>query len=219
MRRENEQSIRLFRNAILESLSRVHPLVPLVVWVPLVMLLMARAVMVHGLPALGLVGIALAGLVAWTLTEYLLHRFVFHYPAKSRFGRWLVFLFHGVHHDAPRDRNRLVMPPAAAVLILAVLWFVFSLFIPHPWIEPFIAFFLVGYLVYDYIHFATHHFPMKHPVLRFIKHHHMQHHYASQDGRYGVSSPLWDIVFGTYPKPSRASHSDGDSADSRKSGG
>jgi sterol desaturase/sphingolipid hydroxylase (fatty acid hydroxylase superfamily) len=135
--------------------------------------------------------------VTWTLTEYCLHRFVFHYPARSGLGKRFVYLFHGNHHDDPRDKTRLVMPPAGAIPIMAALFFLFGLVIPAPWIEPFGAFFIVGYLIYDYIHYATHHFPMKNPVAKYLRRYHLKHHYSGEPGRYGVSSPLWDIVFGT----------------------
>lgn len=195
-----QESIRLFRNPVLEALSHVHPLVPLVVWLPVVVWLLMRALLVHELSVLAISGVVLAGLVTWSLAEYLLHRFLFHFPAKSKLGRWLVFAFHGVHHDSPQDKTRLVMPPVPAALILVVLWLLFGLVVPQPWIEPFMAAFILGYLVYDYMHYATHHFAMRHPVLRFIKRYHMQHHFSSEQGRFGVSSPLWDLVFGTYPK-------------------
>ena len=195
-----QESIRLFRNPVLEALSHVHPLVPLVVWSPLVVWLLLRALFVHEMGLLAVVGVVLVGLVTWSLAEYLLHRFLFHFPAKSRLGRWLVFVFHGVHHDSPQDKSRLVMPPVPAALILAMLWLLFGLVVPRPWIEPFMAAFISGYLIYDYTHYATHHFAMRHPVLRFIKRYHMQHHFSSEPGRFGVSSPLWDLVFGTYPK-------------------
>lgn len=193
-----QDSIRLFRNPVLEALSHVHPIVPLLTWLPVVAWLLFRAVAVHELGIGGLLGMAMAGLVAWTLTEYTLHRFVFHYPARSRAGQRFVYLFHGVHHDAPNDKTRLVMPPAGAIPIMAVLWLLFSLLLPHPWHEPFMAFFIAGYLAYDYLHFATHHFPMRHPALRFLKQYHMRHHFSGEAARYGVSSPLWDIVFRTY---------------------
>ncbi|RRQ21039.1 sterol desaturase family protein [Thiohalobacter thiocyanaticus] len=196
-----EQSIRLFDNPLLEALSHVHPIMPLLVWLPVAVWLLVRAVTVHGIGPIGLAGIGIAGLVTWTFAEYTLHRFVFHYPARSRLGKRFVFLFHGVHHDTPQDKTRLVMPPAGAALILGVLWLLFSSVLPHPWAEPFTAFFLLGYLVYDYIHYATHHFPMRHPVLRFLKQYHMHHHFSADAGRYGVSSPLWDRVFGTYLPP------------------
>ena len=119
--------------------------------------------------------------------------------ACSRVGERLVYIFHGVHHDTPNDKSRLVMPPAGALPIMAMLWLLFSLVVPAPWNEPFIAFFIVGYLGYDYIHYATHHFRMRHPLLQFLKRYHMQHHFSGEKARYGVSSPLWDWVFGTMP--------------------
>jgi len=191
------QSIRLFENDFMESLTHVHPIVPLVFWSPVVAFLLWRAIAVFGLGATELSLLAIAGIFIWTLSEYCLHRFLFHYPAKSKLGKWLVFLFHGNHHHDPKDKTRLVMPPTGAVLIMAVLYFLFGLVIPAPYLEPFCAFFIVGYLIYDYIHYATHHFPMRSPAAKFLKHYHLKHHFAGEEGRYGVSSPLWDKIFKT----------------------
>ncbi len=193
------ESIRLFENDLLERLSHVHPITPLVFWSPVAMYLLWRGMSQHDFSALQLASLALAGLLAWTLSEYLLHRYVFHFAASSKFGKWMVFLFHGNHHDDPKDKSRLVMPPAGGVPIMAALYLLFSLLIPQPWLFPFFAFFIAGYLVYDYIHYATHHFPMRNPVARYLKHYHLKHHFSGQGGRYGVSSPLWDIVFGSRP--------------------
>jgi len=190
-------SIRLFNNQLLESLTHVHPLVPLLLWGPLAVLLLGRSMAVDDLSVSQLLPVAAAALLIWSLTEYSLHRFVFHFPARSRPGKWLVFLFHGVHHEAPQDKSRLVMPPAGAILIMALLWGLFALLIPAPWTQPFLACFIAGYLIYDYTHYATHHFPMRHPLLQRLKQHHMKHHFSGVPGRYGVSSPLWDLVFRT----------------------
>ena len=194
----SKKSVRLFNNNFLESLTHVHPIVPLLFWTPVIVFLLWRAVFVHDLALLSVAAIALPSLLAWTLLEYLFHRFVFHYQAKSSSGKWLLYLFHGVHHDDPSDKTRLVMPPAGAVIIMTLFWFLFALLIPAPWIEPFFAFFLIGYLAYDYLHYAIHHFNMKHPLLKSLKRRHMQHHFsAGKTTKYGVSSPLWDWVFGT----------------------
>lgn len=195
--RNEHQSIRLFENNLLERLTHVHPIVPLLFWGPVVVWLLWRSVAVHELDTLPVLGVGLLGIFTWTLTEYVLHRFVFHYRARSRLGKRIIYLFHGNHHDDPRDKTRLVMPPAGAIPIMAALFFLFGLVIPAPWLEPFGAFFIAGYLVYDYIHYATHHFRMMNPVAKYLKRHHLKHHYSGEVGRYGVSSPLWDIVFRT----------------------
>ena len=191
------QSIRLFENDFMESLTHVHPIVPLVFWSPIALFLLWRSITQFDLGAGELALLAFAGVFVWTLSEYCLHRFLFHYPAKSKLGKWLVFLFHGNHHHDPKDKTRLVMPPAGAVLIMAVLYLMFGLVIPDPYLEPFCAFFIMGYLVYDYIHYATHHFPMRNKVAKYLKHYHLKHHFSGEEGRYGVSSPAWDLVFGT----------------------
>lgn len=197
-----QQSIRLFENDLLERLSHVHPITPLVFWSPMAGWLLWHGQTTHGLGAGAIALLAVAGILTWSLTEYVLHRFLFHFPAKSRAGKWLVFLFHGNHHADPKDKTRLVMPPAGAIPIMAVLYLFFSALLPAAWVAVFSAFFIVGYLVYDYIHYAAHHFPMRNPVAKFLKHYHLKHHYSGQAGRYGVSSPLWDLVFGTRPAES-----------------
>ena len=197
--KRTEPSVRLFQNDLLEALTHVHPIVPLLFWGPVAAFLLWRSIAVYDLPASGLAAIGVLALVVWTLTEYCLHRFVFHFPAQSRIGKYLVFMFHGVHHAAPRDKTRLVMPPAGGILLLIVLYQIFRLAVPAPWLEPFLAFFIIGYLAYDYIHYATHHFAMRSPLLHFLKVYHLQHHYGAKGVRFGVSSPLWDRVFDTYP--------------------
>ena len=196
------QSIRLFENEILEKLSHVHPIIPLLVWLPIALWLLWRGLYVYQLPTTLLVAVAIAGLVAWSFSEYVLHRFVFHFKARSKAGKWFVYLFHGNHHDDPKDKSRLVMPPAGAIPIMALLYLLFGLIIPQPWIQPFFGSFIIGYLIYDYIHYSTHHFPMKNRLARFIKHYPLKHHYAGESGLYGVSSPLWDWVFRTDPQRS-----------------
>ena len=159
--------------------------------------LLWQSIVVEELPIGQLLLLAPLAILVWTLTEYVLHRFAFHFPATSKLGKWLVFLFHGNHHHDPKDKTRLVMPPSGSIPIMLVLYFLFSMVIPQQWLAPFTAFFIVGYLIYDYIHYATHHFPMKNPVAKYLKLYHLKHHFSGESGRYGVSSPLWDKVFGS----------------------
>jgi sterol desaturase/sphingolipid hydroxylase (fatty acid hydroxylase superfamily) len=190
-------SVRLFENDLLERLSRVHPLTPLLLWAPIIAGLLWRSLAVYRLEVGTLVWLAAAGLLVWTLTEYLLHRFVFHLESRSLAVRRLVFVVHGVHHETPDDPTRLLMPPAPAIVACSILYAIFWTTLGRPWVEPFFAFFLMGYLAYDYIHFAVHHGRPRTRVGRFLRRWHMLHHFVTPEARWGVSSPLWDHVFRT----------------------
>jgi len=196
-------SIRLFENSWLEALTHVHPIIPLIMWAPFSVYLLYKAIIVKGLSLPQMMTWALVGLLVWTITEYAVHRYLFHFPAKSKFAKRMVFLFHGIHHDQPDDPTRLVMPPFPAVILMALLYGLFSLFIPAEFMEAFMAFFVIGYLCYDYIHYATHHFPMTSTVGRYLRKYHLRHHHAKEASKYGVSNPLWDYILGTVSGPKK----------------
>ena len=195
--RTPRRSVRLFENDVLERLSRVHPLTPLVLWAPVIAWLLWRSVVVYRLEVGALAWLAASGLLVWTLTEYLVHRFLFHLRPRSRGARRLVFVVHGIHHETPDDPTRLLMPPAPALVACTILYALFWAVLGRPWVEPFFAFFLIGYLAYDYMHFAAHHGQPRTRVGRFLRRWHMLHHFVTPEARWGVSSPLWDHVFRT----------------------
>lgn len=201
MKKHNGESIRIFKNPVLESFTHVHPIVPLLLWTPVIFFLLYRGKTVKLVSGSEFAWLFFFGILLWTFTEYILHRYVFHWSAKSAAGKYFVFLFHGLHHDDPQDPTRLVMPPVPAVLIVCLLWSLFSLIFPAQYIEVIMAYFLVGYLCYDYIHYATHHFAMTSKVGRYLRKYHLQHHFSGERSKYGVSSPLWDYVFKTTTGP------------------
>lgn len=196
-------SIRLFENSWLEALTHVHPIIPLIMWAPFSIYLLYKAIIVKGLSLPQMITWAMVGLLVWTITEYAVHRYLFHFPAKSKFAKRMVFLFHGIHHDQPDDATRLVMPPFPAIILMALLYSFFSLIIPAEFMEAFMAFFVIGYLCYDYIHYATHHFPMTSTVGRYLRKYHLRHHHAKEESKYGVSNPLWDYILGTVTGPKK----------------
>lgn len=190
----SEESIRLFKNGILDSLSKVHFSVPLYIFLPIIGLFCYLAFS----SGLGIGNFALyflGGLLIWTITEYFLHRFIFHYHPTSEFGKQLHFIFHGVHHDYPKDKKRLVMPPSASIPLATAFYFLFSLVLQSSFLFAFFAGFLLGYLIYDMLHYAMHHHNFKNPILKKIKQHHMMHHYQDGSKGFGVSSSLWDELF------------------------
>lgn len=192
-----DETVRMFKNDFLEALSRVHPSVPLIIYIPVVLYVLYLAIADYSLPALNIIGLFIFGIFIWTITEYLLHRFVFHFKPKSKLGERLHFIFHGVHHDYPSDSRRLVMPPSVSVPLAVLFFFLFKYLIGSVSVYPFFAGFLVGYLFYDTTHYAIHHFNMHSKFWLAIKNHHMRHHYLDANRGFGVSTPLWDIIIGT----------------------
>lgn len=192
-----DESARLFKSGVLEFFTHVHWSVPIIVYLPIVAYFVYRAVTGGELAISSNVGTFLSGVFVWTLAEYLLHRFVFHYEPTTGWGKKLHFYMHGVHHDYPNDSKRLVMPPSMGLPLALLFYTLFSLILSAPHLWVFFAGFLFGYICYDEIHYATHHAPLKGKVGLWIKHHHVRHHYRDPERGFGVSTPLWDYVFGT----------------------
>ncbi len=192
-----DESARLFKSDFLEIFSHVHWSVPLILYIPVVSYLLYRASVTPGLTRTTGIFLFVGGLVIWTLTEYVLHRYIFHYEPTSKVGKYLHFMMHGVHHEYPNDSKRLVMPPVVSIPLALLFYFLFSLILGMKYIFPFFAGFLVGYMLYDEIHYATHHAPLKNGVWQKVKHHHVLHHYHDPGKGFGVSTPVWDYVFGT----------------------
>lgn len=198
--------IRLFKNPLLERLSKISPVTVFAVYSPIIIFFVWKSFAI-GTPAGVFVGMFLAGLAFWTLFEYFFHRYVFHFTPRSEFQKRISFLFHGVHHQYPNDKKRLVMPItlslAIAVLLLAVTWLLFG---SLTW--AYSAGFTTGYLAYDMTHYSIHHF--KPPNIKWMKRvwkSHIDHHFRDSNKGYGVSSPFWDVVFGTLQKPKKQSKS------------
>jgi dihydroceramide fatty acyl 2-hydroxylase len=191
-------SPRMFDSDLLDKLSRVHPAVPPILFVPVIGVLLALG-FVHGVGAMAAVWIP-AGYVFWTLTEYWLHRIVFHFEPEKGIGAKLHWIIHGVHHDHPNDPMRLVMPPSLSLPLAALFVWVFSLVLGSPASMPFGAGFLGGYLGYDMLHYHVHHHRPKTALGRKLRELHMRHHFQNHDRGYGVSAPFWDHVFGTAPQ-------------------
>ena len=198
--------IRLFESDFLEFFTHIHPAVIVAIWVPVMAYFLVRAMAERAVGASpAYIPIAfLLGMLVWTLNEYIMHRFVFHYEPRGAWQEKIVFLFHGVHHAQPQLKTRLVMPPLVSVPLAFLFYGIFSLLVgvligAPQWVNPMFSGFVAGYLIYDLTHYATHHLPMRWGFLKFLKRYHMQHHYKTPDQRFGVSSPLWDVVFGTKP--------------------
>ena len=193
------ETVRMFESDFMEFFSRVHPITPLVLYLPVVGAMLYVSVWQLQLSLMAVAALFLLGILLWTLTEYLIHRYSFHYQPKTRIGTRLPYITHGVHHDYPSDARRLVMPPSISVPLAFLFYGIFLLIFGR--LTPAVFAGLVfGYVCYDMLHYATHHFPMKRGVLLWLKQYHLRHHYKDDHVGYGISSPLWDYVFRTTRK-------------------
>jgi len=190
------ETVRMFESDLMELFSHVHPVTPVVMYLPVIGYMLYVAIWQRAMSIGAVAGLVALGLLIWTLVEYTMHRYIFHYQPASGWGKRLHFLLHGVHHDYPQDASRLVMPPIVSVPLALVFYGLF-LGVFGGLAPAVFAGLLVGYLCYDMIHYATHHFSMKRGVGLWLKQYHMRHHYKDDHTGYGVSSPLWDYVFRT----------------------
>ena len=192
----------LFASRFLDFFSRIHPAVPALIYIPVIVGLVVLGAR-DGQGALEIVGLMAGGLVIWTLSEYWLHRKVFHWDPDHPIGHRLHFIIHGVHHDHPNDKMRLVMPPGASIPLAALFFGIFWLVFGLPTAFPLFAGFLIGYLIYDYMHYYLHHVVPKSQLGKRLREQHMRHHFQDHRYGFGVSSPLWDVVFRTLPRTRR----------------
>jgi sterol desaturase/sphingolipid hydroxylase (fatty acid hydroxylase superfamily) len=204
----DDEPVRLFKSDFLEFFTHVHPAVVPAIWLPVGAFFLTQAFWDAGSMGTWLhipIGFVLGVLFIWTFIEYVVHRFIFHYQPKTAWQEKLIFLFHEIHHVQPNCKTRLVMPPAvsipgAVLFYLGFRWLIASVLgLPH-WFDGIFAGFVVGYVAYDMVHYATHHLPMRGRLLKALKRHHMLHHFQDPHQRFGVTSPVWDMAFGTQPE-------------------
>jgi sterol desaturase/sphingolipid hydroxylase (fatty acid hydroxylase superfamily) len=185
---------RLFDRRSLEVLTTGHPSVVATVYSSLALALIVWSVHL-GFDAVSLVVRIAIGAIVWTLAEYIIHRYAFHFVPGTRWGVALAYLSHGVHHAFPRDPHRLVLPlvvslPIAALLLGVALLTSASAF-------PLLAGFTLGYLGYDLVHYRIHTYEARSGAFKWLRLYHFQHHFAVPDRQFGVSTPIWDYIFRT----------------------
>lgn len=193
---KNKGQARLFESQYLEVLTKTHPLVIWGLYVPIIsyMLYYSHNSLGYDLTTVGL--IFFGAMFFWTFFEYIMHRYAFHAVSESPKMQRFIYVLHGNHHEYPRDKQRLFMPPVPSLILASVIFSIQYIFLRN------IAFmffpgFILGYLIYGSMHYAIHAW---NPPFRFMKpvwrNHHL-HHYKSDDKGFGVSSSIWDYAFRT----------------------
>ncbi len=196
---DNHGSAHMFENPVLEKLSRTHISIPITMF-----LVVGCFALYYGItttPTSFLTGASLviAGFFAFTLVEYLMHRYLYHMIPTNKIKDKIQYTIHGVHHDYPKDKDRLALPPFITGLYAFILYYVFT-FLMGDYALYFLPGFLIGYALYLGVHYMVHAYQPPKNFFKFLWVNHAIHHYKDPDVAFGVSLPLWDYVFGTAPK-------------------
>jgi len=199
---QNKGTKQLFKNPILEKLSRTHISVPLIIFFSYSGALLCWSITHTTLSALLTAGLFLVGLITFTWVEYLAHRYLFHMTTYTKAKEKLQYTIHGVHHEFPKDKSRLAMPPLLSITISTILLLLFRL-IMGDYVFAFLPGFLTGYAAYLSIHYMVHAYQPPKNFLKYLWINHGTHHYKNGEMVFGVSSPLWDYIYGTMSKPIR----------------
>lgn len=196
---QNKGSKQLFQNPVLEKLSRTHISVPLTIFFIYSSGLLYWSI-THTALSLGTtVAMFFVGLLAFTWVEYMVHRYIFHISTHTEARAKFQYTAHGVHHEFPKDKSRLAMPPVLSITISTLLLLLLRLVLGDL-VFSFLPGFLTGYAAYLSVHYMVHAFQPPKNFFKVLWVNHGIHHYKNGEGVYGVSSPLWDYVYGTMSK-------------------
>jgi len=195
---QNESSsTRLFESDFCEWFTHVHHNTPFFLFGPVFIGCLTYASLVYKFSTLQIALLAFSGCLIWSLFEYFMHRVLFHYEPTSNWGKRILYLFHGIHHDFPNETDRLVMPSITSLAIASFIFAVHYLLLGPAGI-PMFAGFLAGYLYYEFVHYSVHNSKKKIGWTEAQRKAHLKHHFQDATNRFGVTSPLWDYIFGTY---------------------
>lgn len=190
---------KLFDNPILERLTRTTIIPPILIHVAISSFLLGYGLMEKGLSLTTCLILFICGGFFWTLMEYVVHRFLYHTETNSKTLYSIQHSGHGIHHQHPNDPSRFAMPPVPGIVLSGMFFLIFFLVMGR-YALAFFPGFMAGYLVYISIHYFQHKYII--PKTFFLKalwEHHYQHHFVNPYTAYGVSTRLWDFIFGTMP--------------------
>lgn len=195
---KNKGQARLFKSDYMEMMTKTHPVVIYSMYLPVIIFMLYYGAAYRGVSAGRELVLFISGALFWSLFEYFMHRYLFHMVVERPWAKRFVYTMHGVHHEYPRDQERLFMPPVPSILVSSIIFSIMYL-IMGSYALAFFPGFLFGYLMYGSMHYAIHAFAPPKFLKALWRNHHL-HHYKEPDKGFGVSSVIWDVVFRTVPK-------------------
>jgi 4-hydroxysphinganine ceramide fatty acyl 2-hydroxylase len=197
---QKEENGRLFKSSWMESVTRTSLKVPVLMHSTIAVGFLYYAAVEVSLKPVTIIALFFGGVLTWSLAEYWVHRSGYHYNTNKKWLLKIQHLGHGIHHQHPKDAERLAMPPLPALVLISLIFGLFWL-IGGAYATAFFPGFLIGYMMYIVLHYAQHRYKAPNYLLlkRLWKHHALHHYKYPETKAFGVSTRLWDYIFGTMP--------------------
>ncbi len=174
-----------------------NPYIPFLVFVPIILGLTYYSFAVLQMTISHFLLFFAIAVAYWTLFEYAMHRFAFHFETENKAIKRFVYLLHGAHHDYPNDESLFMVSPltsvSAAIIHYLFLFFLFGSQI----VNPFMIGIMCCYLLYDWLHHAVHSYNFKNKWFQKMKKHHMKHHFHDSKKGFGFTTVSWDKMLKT----------------------
>lgn len=191
----NRAPVRLYDSLGWDRFMKTHPASPAVVYIPIALWFLWQSYRAPGFIGSTWV-LYISGLFLWTLLEYGIHRGLLHFADIGAWWNMSLARIHARHHEHPEDVSAVIISPLQTLPLAAVIYWVLRVFFTAPRTGGIVAGLLTGYLAYETFHYAFHApQPLQWRWLNALRKYHARHHFETPDGRFGVTSPLWDLVF------------------------
>ncbi len=196
-----EEKGALFQSKFMEKITRTSIYVPVIMHTLIALAFLYYSFTETDIKIWLIVVLFFSGWLTWTFSEYIVHRFGYHTKTTNTTWLRIQHVAHGIHHQYPRDPERLAMPPLPALVLISLFFGLFYLIMGF-YAVAFFPGFLIGYMLYIGLHYAQHRIksPTYPPMKKLWKYHALHHYKYPETKAFGVSTLLWDYVFGTLPE-------------------
>jgi len=198
----NSKAGKMFENPVMDKLTTSHASIPISMLILFGIGFLFWGIQNAYISTGGALVFVPVGIITWTLFEYLMHKYFYHMLPTNNIKGWIQYHMHGLHHEYPKDKGRLAMPPLLIIPIAFSFLYFFMLFMGDL-TYAFTPGFLVGYSGYLCVHYIVHAYQPPNNTFKVLWINHSIHHYKDPDVAFGVSTTVWDHVFGTMPKKKR----------------
>jgi len=194
-------TIKVFNNKLLEKITTTDHRLPFVIFTPIILYFLYESILFVMDGSISqpywIILLFLCAVLIWTMVEYICHRYIFHYNAKTKVVKKLLYIIHWAHHDYPNDAKRVVLLPIISIPGATLFYLLAYLILGRFYAAPFTFSLFSCYLLYDWFHYASHHLNIDNDYYNLIKKYHLHHHYKNPNKGFGFITTLWDHIMRT----------------------